>query len=84
MFGLCLPTGDTYLIFKNGKTESIMLTDETEPKKFIMNSKYVLEAIKYRNYKDIEAIVYEYNNHKTVVSMAEYYYENADKLERED
>ena len=81
MFGLCMPTGETYLLLTNGKKDCIMINDECKPKKFIMNSKYVLKAIKHVGYKNVDAIVYEWDNHKTVVSMAEYYYEHAKELE---
>lgn len=76
-----MPTGEAYLLLKNGKYESIMLTDEVRPKEFIMNDEYVLKAVKRVGYENIEEIVYERNNHKTIVSMAEYYYEKAKELE---
>ncbi len=81
MFGLCMPTGDTYLLLNNGKTESIMLSDETQPRKHIMESKYVLSAIKRHGYKNVNAIVYERNNKKVVVQMADYYAERGQELE---
>lgn len=85
MFGLCMPVGETYLELNNGKHESIMLSDETQPKKHIMTSKYVLEAIKRVGYKNVKSIIhqpdYHNNKNKTVVSMAEYYYEHAKELD---
>lgn len=85
MFGLCMPTGETYLRLINGKQRSVMLSDETNPRKHIMANKYVLQAIQAEGYKNVEAIVYQpdyhYNKNKTVVTMAEYYYEHADELE---
>lgn len=80
MFGLCIPTGETTLVFKDGKVDSIALTDQSHPKSYILNDKYVLRAIKHYGYESIDKIRYERNGRRTEVSMAEYYYENADKL----
>ena len=81
MFGLCMPVGETYLQLTNGKLESIMMSDEEKPKHHIMTSKYVLDAIKHVGYKNVKAIIYQpdyhYNKHKTIVPMADYYYEHA-------
>ena len=85
MFGLCMPTGDTYLLLKDGKQESIMLSDESNPRKHIMTNKYVLSAIKRIGYNNVEAIVYQpnYKTHKneTKVLMADYYAEHGQELE---
>ena len=78
MFGLCMPTGSTYLLYNNGKMETIILSDESDPKKFIYNNKYVLGAVKRVGYKNIKAIIYESSRRgkKTIVTMADYYAEN--------
>jgi len=81
MFGLCMPTGEVFLLFKNGKKESIAIEDMIQPKKEILEEDYILNAVKYYGYKNIDAIVYERNNKTTKVNMAEYYYENAKRLE---
>ena len=81
MFGLCMPTGETSLILKNGKIESIMFNDEANPRKFIMTDKYVLKAVKSKGYENIEAIVYERNGRKVTVPMADYYAERGQELE---
>lgn len=85
MFGLCMPVGETYLQLTNGEMRSIMMSDESNPRKNIMENKYVLQAIKAVGYKNVEAIVYQpdyhYNKRKTIVTMAEYYYEHAKELE---
>jgi len=81
MFGLCMPTGNTYLILKDEKQESIMLNDEVNPRKFIMTDKHVLSAVKRHGYVSVEAIVYERYGKKTTVSMAEYYAEHGQELE---
>ena len=81
MFGLCMPTGETYLILKNGIEKTIMLSDEEQPRKHIFESEHVLNGVKSIGYENIDKIVYKRNNHKTIVSMAEYYYEHAKELE---
>ena len=85
MFGLCMPTGEVYLVMKDGKLENIMMTDESQPRKMIMNSQHILNAIKHRGYKNIESIVYstdyKHNGKKTIVSMADYYAEHGKELE---
>ena len=81
MFGLCLPSGETYLLMKDGKMESIEMSDEVNPRKHIMNDKDILQWVKNRGYKNIEAIVYKRNNKKTIASMAEYYAEHGQELE---
>ena len=83
MFGLCLPTGETYLVLNDNKKRSIMISDEIQPRKNILENKYVLQAIQAVGYENVNSIVYERNNKKVKVSMAEYYYENADKLKEE-
>lgn len=81
MFGLCLPTGEVYLTLKDGKKDSIEMSDLVNPKKEIMEDKWILKCIKKKGYQNIEAIVYERYGHKTVVPMADYYYEHADELD---
>lgn len=81
MFGLCMPTGETYLLLKGGKQECVMLNDEIHPRKFIMEDKYVLGAIKRVGYQNVDAIVYERDGRKTIVSMADYYAERGQELE---
>lgn len=85
MFGLCMPRGETYLKLANGELKSIMMSDESNPKKHIFEDEYVLKAIKHIGYKNVEAIIYQpdyrNNNRKTVVSIAEYYYERGQELE---
>lgn len=85
MFGLCMPTGETYLLLKDGKIDSVMLSDESNPRKHIMTDKYVLSAIKRVGYKNVESIVYtqnyKNNTNKVVVSMADYYAEHGQELE---
>ena len=80
-----MPVGETYLKLTNGKLESIMMSDESKPKEHIMKSKYVFNAIKRVGYKNVEAIIYQpdyhYNKRKTIVTMAEYYYERGQELE---
>ena len=80
MFGLCMPTGETYLLMKGGKQESVMLSDEMQPRKHIMECKYVLSAINRVGYQNVDAIVYERNKHKTIVSMADYYAERGQEI----
>ena len=83
MFGLCMPSGDVYLVFKDGKKENIMMTDLISPRKEILENKYILKSIKHYGYENIDSIVYERHGHTSKVSMAEYYYENAKKLKEE-
>ena len=81
MFGLCMPMGETYLLMKGGKQESVMLSDETQPRKHIMECKYVLSAIKRVGYQNVDAIIYERNGKKIKVSMEDYYAERGKELE---
>lgn len=81
MFGLCLPTGEVYLILKDGKKDSIEFTDLASPRKEILEDKMILGKIKEHGYKNVEAIVYERYSKKTIVSMAEYYAEHGQELE---
>lgn len=81
MFGLCMPTGEIWLEFKDGQTISIEMTDEVSPKKHILEDKNILQWVKKYGYENINRIIYKRNNFVTAVSMAEYYYENASKLE---
>jgi len=85
MFGLCMPRGETYLIMKDGSLNSIMLSDEPQPRKFIMTDKHILSVIKHYGYENIDKIVYstdyKHNGKKTIVSMAEYYAKNGKELE---
>lgn len=81
MFGLCMPTGETYLMLDNDVKESIEMSDEVNPKKHIMESKHVLEWIKKIGYQNIKSIIYKRNGKETVVSMAEYFAEHGQELE---
>ena len=81
MFGFCMPSGNIYLLFNNGKKETIMMTDMIKPKQEILENKHILSAIKHFGYENIDSIIYERNNKTIKVSMAEYYYENSKKLE---
>lgn len=87
MFGLCMPTGSTYLLLKDGKMRNIMMSDESKPREHIMTDKYVLQAIQAVGYKNVTAIIYQPNHrsskNQTKVSMADYYYEHAKELEQE-
>lgn len=87
MFGLCMPTGETYLLLNDGTERSIALNDTTKPREFIMTNKYVLDAIKSVGYKNVQAIIYQPNfkvrKNLTKVSMADYYYEHAKELEQD-
>lgn len=81
MFGLCMPEGEVYLLMKDGKKDSIEICDLVNPRKEILTDKYVLIAVKKAGYKNIEAIVYERNDKRTVVKMADYYAERGQELE---
>ena len=81
MLGLCMPTGETYLLLKDGTKDSIMINDEFHPRKFIMNDEYVLKAVKRNGYQNVEAIIYEWGNNTTRVSIADYYAEHGQELE---
>ena len=81
MFGLCMPTGEVYLILKSGEKDSIEISDLVHPRKEIMEDKWLLQYIKKIGYEDVKQIVYKRHNHKTVVEMAEYYSENAKELD---
>lgn len=81
MFGLCMPTGETYLILENGIKESIEMTDEANPRKYIMEDEYVLKQVKRVGYKNIISIMYERNGKETIVNMADYYAEHGQELE---
>ena len=83
MFGLCLPTGEVYLLLNDGTKDSIEISDLVNPRKEIMEDKWILDYIKKVGYKNIDAICYERGNHKTVVSMATYYAEHGQELEGE-
>ena len=80
MFGLCLPTGETYLLLNDDSKESIMMSDELHPKKHIMESKDVLYWVKKIGYQNIKSIVYKGNGKETKVSMADYYAEYGQTL----
>ena len=81
MFGLCMPTGETYLVMKDGKLESIEMTDELKPIEYIMTDKYILQWVKKKGYQNVESIMYERNGKKAIVSMADYYAEHGQELE---
>lgn len=83
MFGLCLPTGEVYLILKDGTKDSIEMTDLVNPKKEILEDKWLLDYVKKCGYNNVESIVYERKKYgeKVVVSMAEYYAEHGQELE---
>ena len=83
MLGLCMPTGEVYLVLKDGKKDSIEITDLVNPRKEILEDKWLLDCIKKMGYKNVEAIVYERKkyNEKVVVLMADYYAEHGQELE---
>ena len=81
MYGLCMPTGEIYLVLKGGKKDSIQIADLVKPRKEILEDKWIMKAINSRGYKNVEAIVYERYGKKTTVSMADYYAENGQELE---
>lgn len=81
MFGLCMPTGELYLQLKDGKLENIAIVDLINPRKDIFAEDYILRAIKHYGYKNVEAIIYKRDSYKLKISMAEYWFENAGKLE---
>lgn len=81
MFGLCMPTGEVYLVLKDGKKDSIEISDLVHPKKEILEDKWILKRIKQLGYNNVDAIVYERHNHKTIIPMADYYAENGSELE---
>ena len=81
MFGLCMPSGETYLVFTDGKCQNIMINDESNPRKFIMNDKDILSWVKSKGYKNIKAIMYTRDGRNTVVNMADYYAEHGQELE---
>lgn len=83
MFGLCLPTGEVYLVLKDGKKDSIEIADLSNPRKEILEDKGLLDYIKKIGYNNVEAIVYERKkyNEKVVVLMADYYAEHGQELE---
>ena len=81
MFGLCLPTGEVYLVLKDGKKDSVEISDLSNPRKEILEDKELLDYIKKIGYNNVEAIVYERYNKKTTVSMADYYAEHGQELE---
>jgi len=81
MFGLCLPSGETFLLLKDGSKESIAITDETNPRKYIMEDKDILEWVKTKGYKNVEAIIYTRNGKETTIKMADYYAEHGQELE---
>ena len=81
MFGLCLPTGSVYLVYNDNQKECVMITDLVNPKKEILNDKWLLKHIKTKGYKNIKEIQYERDGRITKVSIADYYYENAKELD---
>lgn len=81
MFGLCMPTGSTYLVLKDGSKKNIASTDEMYPKKYIMQDEDILGWIKHLGYMNVESIMYEWNGKKTIVPMADYYAEHGQELE---
>ena len=78
---LGLPTGEIFLQYNDDTMESIEMTDESNPRKYIMNDKFILKWVQKRGYQNIKSIVYKYNNKKTVVSMVDYYAEHGQELE---
>ena len=80
MFGLCLPSGEVYLILKDGRKDSIEMSDLVNPRKELLTDKWILKYIKEIGYQNVEALVYERDNTKVVVPMADYYAENGQEL----
>lgn len=81
MYGLCMPTGEVSLILKGGMEELIQISDLVNPRKEILEDKWIMKAINRHGYKNVEAIVYERYGKKTTVSIADYYAENGQELE---
>ena len=81
MFGLCMPTGEVYLKLTNGEKDSIAMSDLVNPRKEIMEDKWILDYIKRIGYKNVEAIIYERYGKKVVIPMADYYAERGQELE---
>ena len=81
MFGLCMPEGEVYLLMKSGGRECVMMADLISPRKELLNNSNILKAVKHYGYKNVEAIMYERNGCKVIISMADYYAENGQKLE---
>ena len=81
MFGLCMPTGETFLLMNDGVKESIAINDEIHPRKYIMEDKDILAWVKTKGYQNIKAIMYTWQGKNTVVSMADYYAEHGQELE---
>lgn len=81
MFGLCMPTGEVYLTLKNGKKDSIEMSDLSNPRKEMMEDEWVLKNIKRVGYKNVDSIVYERHNKKVIIPMADYYAEHGQELE---
>ena len=81
MFGLCMPTGEVYLLLKDGTKDSIEISDLANPRKEIMEDKWILQYIKKVGYNNVDVIVYERGNHIVQISMADYYAEHGKELE---
>lgn len=81
MFGLNLPTGEVYLLLKDGTKDSIEISDLANPRKEIMEDKWILQYIKKVGYNNVAVIVYERGNYIVQVSMADYYAEHGQELE---
>ena len=81
MYGLCMPTGEVYLVFNDGTKSTIAITDLLNPRKEILADKWIRSIIKKRGYNNIKEIVYERDGRKTIVPMADYYAEHGQELE---
>ena len=76
-----MPTGEVYLVFNDGKKESVEITDLLNPRKEILADKWLKGIVKKRGYNNIKEIVYERYGRKVIVPMADYYAENGQELE---
>ena len=83
MFGLCMPTGEVYLLLKDGTKDSIEMSDLCNPRKEMMEDKWIVKAVKRVGYKNVEQIVYERYSNKTIIPIADYYAEHGQELECE-
>lgn len=76
-----MPTGEVYLVFNDGKKESVEIADLLNPRKEILADKWLKGIVKKRGYNNIKEIVYERYGRKVIVPMADYYAENGQELE---
>jgi cupin superfamily acireductone dioxygenase involved in methionine salvage len=76
-----MPTGEVYLLLKDGTKDSIEMSDLSNPKKEIMEDEWILQYIKKIGYNNVDVIVYERDNYIVQISMADYYAEHGQELE---